>query len=448
MNSISEFKKKSISEVILFYLIIFYPLFFVFRSATLNFTTVLISLITIYLILKKKQFYLINNFLVIWLGCFMVFVVINSIYHQQNFELLIKSFGNFRYLALTVGVMMVLKIISKKQEAFLINFNIILLTIISLDIIHQFFFYNNIFGITPGMCNNGLIECFRFSGIFGTELIAGAYLSQIGSLFCLFYLATNIKNETKYIFNYNNFFLLLLFTTIVITGERNALLIFLLAISLILLINKKIVQIILTLIVVFFIISVSSKFSNQVNMRLNEPLKQIKNSSLTNFLNNIKNSPWGYHYSASLELFEENPIFGHGNRSFRVACKNTDIQKKLIIKKSEFFACATHPHNYLLEQLSENGIFGGIFYLGILIYLIIQILKLNKINNSKEKFLLIGVTSLLIAIIFPLKPSGSFFSTFNSSMFFYILGYFLHLLTKNNFFILKKMKFKNIINKK
>jgi hypothetical protein len=35
-----------------------------------------------------------------------------------------------------------------------------------------------------------------------------------------------------------------------------------------------------------------------------------------------------------------------------------------------------------------------------------------------------------LAIILPLKPSGSFFSTFNATMLFYILGFFLHYLKK------------------
>jgi hypothetical protein len=35
-----------------------------------------------------------------------------------------------------------------------------------------------------------------------------------------------------------------------------------------------------------------------------------------------------------------------------------------------------------------------------------------------------------LAIMFPLKPSGSFLTTFNASILFYIFGFFLYYTTK------------------
>ena len=71
---------------------------------------------------------------------------------------------------------------------------------------------------------------------------------------------------------------------------------------------------------------------------------------------NIKiiESPWSFHYQAAIELFIEKPILGHGPRSFRIKCENTNIDKKTREQRDyyrDYRACSTHPHNYLLEFL-------------------------------------------------------------------------------------------------
>jgi O-antigen ligase len=134
-------------------------------------------------------------------------------------------------------------------------------------------------------------------------------------------------------------------------------------------------------------------------------------------------------------LFIEKPIIGHGPKSFRVKCANTNIDKEIRKKNvtdTDNFrtACASHPHNYLLEFLSEHGIVGGIFFIGLFCFLFIIIYKKVKNGKSENIIMLIGTGSLILAIIFPFKPSGSFFSTFNASMLFYIFGFFLYYLKK------------------
>ena len=93
-------------------------------------------------------------------------------------------------------------------------------------------------------------------------------------------------------------------------------------------------------------------------------------------------------------------------------------------------ACSTHPHNYLLELLSEEGIVGGLFFIGLISMVVFNIYKRKKDDNNNEALLPILLGSLILAIIFPLKPSGSFLSTFNASLLFYIFGFFIHSLKK------------------
>jgi O-antigen ligase len=131
------------------------------------------------------------------------------------------------------------------------------------------------------------------------------------------------------------------------------------------------------------------------------------------------------HYKAATELFLERPIIGHGTKSFRVLCNGTDIQAKLKNQISRYSACSTHPHNYLLEFLVEHGLIGGMLFIGLMIGIVVKIFKIRN-SHTRESVVAIGVGCLLLAIMFPFKPSGSFFSTFNASLLFYIMGFFLY----------------------
>ena len=224
----------SLNKILLF-LIYCFPLLIVFRSAAINIATIVISIIILFNIFKKEETNFFKNSIAVYLVCFFLFIFINSIYHYQSFELLLKSLGNFRYLLLSAGVFFVLEKATKKQILYFINFNMILVILICLDIVYQYFFYKDIFGFIPNMCSSTTLTCSRFSGVFGKELIAGGYLSQIGLLILL--LKTNLNLNIK------NFLIpllfLLVFITIILTGERNAFLIFMLTIFFISLFKKK-----------------------------------------------------------------------------------------------------------------------------------------------------------------------------------------------------------------
>ena len=222
---------------------------------------------------------------------------------------------------------------------------------------------------------------------------------------------------------------MVLFSVIIITGERNAVLITTLTLLFIFFFKKKIKFVFLLITLLIVLIFSLSVFSKGVEKRFVKPIKSLNNLNIANIYEKLRNNPWGHHYEASIELFLEKPIFGHGPKSFRMVCQNTKIQKKLKEQKSQYQACATNPHNYLLEFLSENGIVGGVFFLGLIFIIIYQILGMIK-KNSSENLVAIAIGSLMLAIMFPFKPSGSFFSTFNSTMLFYIFGFYLHYLKK------------------
>jgi O-antigen ligase len=420
---------------ILLLLVFFFPLIIVFRSAAINITTALVSIVMLFNIFKKTQIEIFENKLLVYIIIFFSFIFINSIIHFSTFDLLLKSLGNFRYLFLSLAVFLVLEKMSDRQQKFFIYFNIIIISLIAFDILYQFIFYKDIFGFLPGSCSDILpIKCVRFSGIFGNELIAGSYLSQIGSLILILFLK-NLEFNKNFFYVVIKFFLFLFsILTILLTGERAPLLIILIFFFFINFFKKRIINFffifLFTLTLTFF----SAQKIESINSRFIKLFDSWGSTSQqATIINKITESPWSLHFQAAIELFQEKPILGHGPRSFRIKCENTNIDKKTREQRDyyrDYRGCSTHPHNYLLEFLSENGIIGGAFFIGLFLFVFVSIYKKNKSHDSENTFIFIGIGSLILAIIFPFKPSGSFFSTFNASMLFYVFGFFLYYLKK------------------
>tara|TARA_A100001015_G_scaffold9353_1_gene11435 strand:+ start:1600 stop:2898 length:1299 start_codon:yes stop_codon:yes gene_type:complete len=417
----------NIQKILHFFVLIF-PLIIVLRSAAINVALVIISLISILLIIKKKDFFF-KDYFVKFIIFFFAFIFINSLFQFYSIDLLIKSLGNYRYFFLTFGVFVTLKNITKKSFSLFIYFNSILIILIGLDIFYQYNFGKNIFGLFPGMCDENLKNCSRFSGIFGSELIAGAYISQIGLLILFLIKDNNIIRERTLNKIIQNTFILFLFLIILFTGERNALLIFLLCIVLFFLFQKKlkIRNILIYNFIFLIILFVLSLNSSSIKTRYVNFLDVLNVEKKVSLVEKIKNNPWGYHYQAAFELFLKKPLLGHGHKSFKYKCSETTIDKDTIKRRhhyKDYRACSSHPHNYMMEFLSENGIIGFLFYIIFLLIIFLKILKARKHNNNS--YLLFGVGSLLLAILFPFKPSGSFFTTFNASILFYLLGFFIY----------------------
>jgi O-antigen ligase len=416
------------TKKILYFLVLIFPLIIVLRSAAINIALVFISLISILLIVKRQDFFF-KDYFIKFIIIFLSFIFINSLFQFHNIETVIKSLGNFRYLFLTFAVFITLENITKKNYFLFIYLNLILIILIGLDILYQYNFKENIFGLMPGMCDSNLENCVRFSGVFGSELIAGGYLSQIGLL--IFFLIRDNKkfNESKFYQIITRTFILFLFLIILLTGERNALLIFLICIFLFCFLQKKIriVTFLISNVTFLIILLLVSQNTQTIKGRYLNVLNISASKNESSIIEKITNTPWSYHYQAGFELFLEKPLVGHGYKSFRLKCSKTKIDKDTVANKEkykDYRACSSHPHSYIIEFLSENGIVGFLFFIVFLFIIFNKIIKSRK--YFKNDYLAIGIGSLIVAILFPFKPSGSFFSTFNASILFYLLGFFLY----------------------
>ena len=417
----------NLSNKIFLLLLFSFPLIMILSSTVINGTILINSAIFLFFLIKKIETNLFKDRILIYLITFLFFIFVNTLFHYQDFTLMFKSLGNYRYLILAVCVYFALDSISEKLKKIFIYFNFYLVILVGLDIVYQYMAQKNIFGFAPGMCDQFGKNCVRFSGVFGHELIAGGYIAQVGLL--VFFLLQIIKNQKNYPQKIiEHFYILFLLVIILITGERNAIIIFLLSILFFYFFQKKYLNLILIFLLFFLSIFIVSQKIDSVKSRFLYPVDtwgDIYEGKKSTLKEKIIDSPWMLHYKAATELFLERPIIGHGTKSFRVLCNNTDIQAKLIKQRSRYSACSTHPHNYLLEFLSENGLIGGILFIGLIIGVVVKIFKIRN-YGTKESVAAIGFGSLLLAIMFPFKPSGSFFSTFNASLLFYIMGFFLY----------------------
>ena len=120
-------------------------------------------------------------------------------------------------------------------------------------------------------------------------------------------------------------------------------------------------------------------------------------------------------FLTAIDTWKINKILGGGIKSFRVDCS----------KITGYRMCSNHPHNYYLEILTESGLVG--FSLIILILLIllkfafICALRL-KDKTGKDNFILFAALITLLVELFPLRSSGSFFSTPNATFIALILS--------------------------
>ena len=127
------------------------------------------------------------------------------------------------------------------------------------------------------------------------------------------------------------------------------------------------------------------------------------------------------------KIFYKDESKRFGLKSFRVKCWE-------ILPQIDGLACSTHPHNYYLELLSETGLVGTITILIFFIILLIKSLDFLSKKNYKtksEKYLIIPMLIIFILEIWPLKSSGSFFTTGIATFIWLLIGMIFATTQKN-----------------
>ena len=423
---------KPLNQNLLWYILLVLPLTFIIGIAI---TEVVVAIVILYFFYKNRSLEFIRDKKFIFLFVFSIYIGINAFIKIDD-NLKTSSFFHFRYPIFAVSVLFILDYFEKKisnKDNYLLIIIFTIICFLFLDVFIQYIFGENILGYK--ILDN------RISSVFGSELILGSFLFKMLPiiLWLIFYLEIKIDKNKNYLIS----FFSLYFIVIYLSGERTSFAlmnIFLFLVVLFVAKIRKILLISLTLLVLFIALSVLGNFGksdtfnrvfvktfNQITNNIildnkiylsNDGSQKIKENIKTNI--QIFSTDHMGHYTLAYELFKNNPIFGVGPKGFRYFCRSVEYDPPIGI-------CSTHPHNFLIQILSETGLTGLFFYFYGLFFVIYKLFKVNLKNNSineKNCFLIISIA--LIINFFPFVPNGNFFNNWISITSFYYIGIYLY----------------------
>ena len=414
-------------------LIFIIPVSFIAGNMVININLILLILSTLILYRKEvfriKYFFLDNLFFAFF---FLVLLtgIINDYYFYSislawkgYFATIVKSIFFFKYLLLYIVLRYLIETNNLNFKYFFTSCTL-MSVFVSFDIIYQFFNGTDIFGY-EGIKNN-------LGGPFGDELIAGGFIQRF-SIFSFFLIPLFYSEKfSKYLKFTTPFLFIVFLIAIVLSGNRMPLLLFLLAVTLIIIFQKQTRRYFFPSIIVFTLIFyLLFNFNSKVKENFRAFYDQISKMTvivLNKDFNNKNMPPYLKEFTSFHGTWLMNKYIGGGIKNFRYYC-----HERSNIDKDSKFICNMHPHNYYLEILTETGIIG--FFLVSTIFMIILYLTFfkkyfikSKLNDNK---IIIAFIFLFIAEIFPIKSTGSFFTTGNTTYLFLLIGILIGLARKD-----------------
>ena len=298
---------------------------------------------------------------------------------------------------------------------------VITLSVLSLDAYFESIFGQNILGYGKEY-GQRIVSFFKDEPIVG-GYINGFYLIIIGYLF---YINKNISSKYRYIILIFSIFFIIV---IILTGERSNTIKAVSGFFLFYFFNdffkfkEKIFTILLLILMFIFLLNTSTFLKLRYGGQFFKPIISFfqthnefnKKSVFENDNQYIRI------YQSGFEVFKKYPIFGVGNKNYRVeTCPS---------KKNIRYFCSTHPHQIYFEFLAEHGLVGSVILLFILFNLIFS--KIKFILNSKN-YLQLGCLIFLTTSFIPFLPSGAFFADYNLTIFWVNLSIMYSIGKKTN----------------
>ena len=414
-------------------LIFIIPVSFVAGNMIININLILLILSTLILygkeVFKIKYFFLDKLFFTFF---FLVLLtgIINDYYFYSNsipwkayFDTIVKSIFFLKYLLLYIVLRYLIETNTLSFKYFFTSCTL-MSVFVSFDIIYQFFNGTDIFG-HKGIKNN-------LGGPFGDELIAGGYIQRF-SIFSFFLIPLFYSEKYLKYLKFTTLFLFILFLiAIVLSGNRMPLLLFLLVVTLIVIFQKQTRKYFFPSIIIFtlvFYLLFNFNFKVRENFKaFYDQISKMTIIVLNKDFNNKRMPPYLKEFTSFYDTWLLNKYIGGGIKNFRYYC-----HKRPNIDKDSKFICNMHPHNYYLEILTETGVI-GFFLISIIFMIILYLTFLKKyfiksqLNDNK---IIIAFIFLFIAEIFPIKSTGSFFTTGNTTYLFLLIGILIGLARKD-----------------
>ena len=422
-KNISLFDEKMISTFSI--LVSFIPIIFFLGPAIPDIIISLSSIFYIYLIFKYKGFDNLKDKLFVIFLLFWIFALISTV--NSDFKNYLGS--TIVYIRFIFFLLFVKFVLSKNYFLQKNIFKVISISLIfaSIDGLIQYHFGTDLIG--RKLAEKGQ---FRLSGPFESdEHILGFYISSFGFIALGYILELKLPKILKnviFIFTFILFFLI-----IFLSGERMAFLLFLFGIFILILLNLGNLKLIIIGIISIIFISALTYSYNEKSFGRIISIFDILGLNINQDINTkrFRDSHYGSHYLTAIEMFNEKKLLGHGVRSFRYEC--SDIKYDNIDSALNNLRCATHPHNFYLQILSENGIIGFSLFIFFLFFIIQDIYQ----RFFKNNYIFQGVVISIILFLWPLKSSFDIYNNRHSAFL-----YFSIVLTYIIFEKLKKLDIK------
>ena len=387
----------------------FIPASIIIGPAVSLINILLIDFSFIFLILLKKDYKLLSNKTIKLIIFLFLYLIFNSIISQDFSMSVNRNFGFIRFgiLFLAFNYFFYNKDFVNK----VLIVWILTLSTLSLDTYIESIYGRNILGYGEAY-GARIVSFFKDEPIVG-GYINGFYLAIIGYLFCL---KNKISNKYKYIILIFTIFFII---AIVLTGERSNTIKALFGFLIFYFFNdffkfkEKFFFILVMFLTLGFLLSSSNFLKTRYVGQFFEPImysfksdEKKKNYEIDESYKSFNNNLYYRLYKSGFAVFKNYPIFGVGNKNYRVeTCLN---------EKNSKYICTTHPHQVYFEFLAEHGFLGSMILLFILFNLVFS--KIKMILNSKN-YLQLGCLVFLITSFIPFLPSGAFFADYNLTIF-------------------------------
>tara|TARA_Y100000590_G_scaffold183839_1_gene209418 strand:+ start:551 stop:1789 length:1239 start_codon:yes stop_codon:yes gene_type:complete len=390
--------EKNFSQNYFFLLFSIIPISIIIGPAISLINILLIDLSFIIFIFYTKKFDILNHPILRVLIVLYIYLIFNS-FIALDFSLSeLRNFGFIRFIILFLAINYFF--LNKKNINLLLKFWFFVILVVLIDSYIELIYGKNILGY-------GELYKYRVVSFFKDEPIVGAYL--LGFILMLSgYLFKNFENKNIFFKTLIIITIFLFITCVLFTGERSNTLKTFFGFLIFFILNhyfsSKLKIYIIS--IFFFFLSFAFLSSDYLKLRYSDQLLKplsTKEKRIEFYNENI----YLKIYRSGIEVFQNYPIFGVGNKNYRVETCDRD-------KINKHYYCITHPHQVYIEFLAEHGLFGTFTLLAILFYLIFRYLKIIILSKN-----LIQQGSFIYLIInfLPILPSGSFFGDFNSTLF-------------------------------
>ena len=325
------------------------PISIIIGQAVSLINILLISFFIIIQVIRSKKYYFLKNITFILLFGIFLYLLLNTYISLDKNISFLRNFGFLRFILLFVAINYFFYIY--KNQNFYFKIWTVIILIVILDSYIEYIFGKNILGYGQDIYADRIVSFFK------DEPIVAGYLNGFFFLILGYLFNINSKNNNIFIVCIILSFLFLICVSL--TGERSNTIKAIIGLSIFFLFNNrlKIKYKILTFLSLVIIIIPTISNSGYLKYRYYENIINpiINGDKREKFLNN---NIYIRHYKSGYAVFKNYPLFGVGNKNYRIETNNNRFTKK------DYFP-DTHPHQIYLEFLSEHGLFGTIFFLSI-----------------------------------------------------------------------------------